>query len=47
MFEFSAGPPSQDHLVDFTLVVSQVSGLLQCIGELVPVTLAIIGGLED
>ena len=46
MFEFSTGPPSQDHSVDFTPVVSQVSGLLQCVGELVPVTLAVIGSLE-
>ena len=46
MFEFSAGPPSQDHSVDFTPVVFQVSGLLQCVGEFVHVTLAVIGGLE-
>ena len=31
MFEFFAGLPSQDHSNEFTLVVSQVSGLLQCV----------------
>ena len=46
MFEFSVGLPSQDHSVDFTPVVLQVSGLLQCVEELVPITLAIIRGLE-
>ena len=46
MFEFSADPPSLGHLVDFIPVVSQVNGLLQCVGKLVPVTLAVIGGLE-
>ena len=31
LFEFSGGPPSQDHSVHFTPVVSEVSGLLQSI----------------